>query len=158
MEGNEIYPIPDLFIFNRVVSITNHRNKHLKGGRGGMYPTNRLGSATTKKISDLRSYYCFYVLFFFFLCNNTPCARSPSDRYLRSKFKYIDKERIGIWGKGYGGYATGMILAKQPEIFRCGIATSPITNWAHFGKCLASLFERLCKRKKKENPLIYLTR
>jgi len=47
--------------------------------------------------------------------------------------KFIDKDRIGIWGKGYGGYATGMILAKQPEVFRCGIATSPITNWAHFG-------------------------
>jgi dipeptidyl aminopeptidase/acylaminoacyl peptidase len=48
--------------------------------------------------------------------------------------KFIDKDRIGIWGKGYGGYATGMILANQPEVFRCGIATSPVTNWAHFGK------------------------
>ncbi|XP_060869072.1 prolyl endopeptidase FAP-like isoform X2 [Metopolophium dirhodum] len=52
--------------------------------------------------------------------------------YLKDTMKFIDKDRIGIWGKGYGGYATGMILAKQPEVFRCGIATSPITNWAHF--------------------------
>lgn len=55
------------------------------------------------------------------------------DRYLKDSLKFIDKDRIGVWGKGYGGYATGMILAKQPDVFRCGIATSPVTNWAHFG-------------------------
>lgn len=61
-------------------------------------------------------------------------------RYLRETLKFIDKDRIGIWGKGYGGYATGMILAKQPEIFRCGISTSPITSWAHYGKYLGKCY------------------
>lgn len=70
-------------------------------------------------------------MFFFEL--NFKFALIIYNRYLKDTLKFIDKDRIGIYGKGYGGYATGMILAKQPEIFRCGIATSPITNWAHYG-------------------------
>ncbi|XP_050434838.1 prolyl endopeptidase FAP-like isoform X2 [Adelges cooleyi] len=60
--------------------------------------------------------------------------------YLRDTLKFIDRDRIGIWGKGYGGYATGMMLAKQPAIFRCAIATSPVTNWAHFDSAWTEKF------------------
>ncbi|XP_050544681.1 prolyl endopeptidase FAP-like isoform X2 [Daktulosphaira vitifoliae] len=52
--------------------------------------------------------------------------------YLRDTLKFIDRERIGIWGKGYGGYATGMILANKPSVFKCALSIAPITNWSHF--------------------------
>jgi len=52
--------------------------------------------------------------------------------------KYLDKTRIGIWGWGYGGYVTTMVLGlgNQQKIFKCGIAVNPITDWLYYSKLL----------------------
>ncbi|XP_075238106.1 dipeptidyl peptidase 4-like [Lycorma delicatula] len=52
--------------------------------------------------------------------------------YLRDNLKFVDKTRMAVWGKGYGGFATAMILAQDTGLFKCGISVAPITNWAHF--------------------------
>ena len=39
-----------------------------------------------------------------------------------------DKNRICIYGRGYGGYATLWGLMKTPDLYRCGVAFSPITD------------------------------
>lgn len=54
-------------------------------------------------------------------------------RYLRDNLKFIDKDRIGVWGWSYGGFASAMILAQDKEVFRCGISVAPVTSWAHYG-------------------------
>ncbi|XP_030761357.1 inactive dipeptidyl peptidase 10 isoform X2 [Sitophilus oryzae] len=48
--------------------------------------------------------------------------------------KYLDKTRIGIWGWGYGGYVTSMVLGmgNQQKVFKCGIAVNPITDWLYY--------------------------
>lgn len=53
--------------------------------------------------------------------------------------KYLDKTRIGIWGWGYGGYVTSMVLGmgNQQKVFKCGIAVNPITDWLYYSKILA---------------------
>jgi dipeptidyl aminopeptidase/acylaminoacyl peptidase len=38
---------------------------------------------------------------------------------------YIDGDRIAIWGRSYGGYATLMGVTQLPELFRAGVC--------HFG-------------------------
>lgn len=47
---------------------------------------------------------------------------------------------MGVWGKGYGGFATTMILAQDIGLFHCGIALAPITSWAHYGESFISLY------------------
>jgi len=47
--------------------------------------------------------------------------------------KFIDPERVGIWGWSYGGYATSMVLANDTEnVFKCGIAVAPVTSWLYY--------------------------
>lgn len=59
-------------------------------------------------------------------------------RIIANEFDYIDKEKIGIWGWSYGGYATAMALAtdsKTEPVFECGISVAPVTSWLFYGKC-----------------------
>ncbi|KAK6623027.1 hypothetical protein RUM43_008879 [Polyplax serrata] len=53
-------------------------------------------------------------------------------RYLLDTFGFLDRSRIAVWGWGYGGYVTTMLLGSQQNIFKCGIAVSPITDWLFY--------------------------
>jgi dipeptidyl-peptidase-4 len=49
-------------------------------------------------------------------------------RYLAT-LPYVDAARIGIMGTSYGGYATIYTMERYPDLFRAGIANSPVTDW-----------------------------
>lgn len=49
-------------------------------------------------------------------------------KYL-SKLPYVDSTRIAIMGTSYGGYSTLFTMTSYPEIFKVGIANSPVTDW-----------------------------
>ena len=55
---------------------------------------------------------------------------------LGEKFRFIDRQRICIWGWSYGGYVTGLIMAQvgleQSDQISCGISVSPVTQWLHY--------------------------
>ena len=55
---------------------------------------------------------------------------------LGEKFKFIDRQKICIWGWSYGGYVTGLIMAQvgleQSDQISCGISVSPVTQWLHY--------------------------
>lgn len=57
-------------------------------------------------------------------------------RYLLEEFKFLDQTRIAVWGWGYGGYVTTMVLGSQQKIFKCGIAVSPIADWQYYSKII----------------------
>ena len=49
-------------------------------------------------------------------------------KYLQSK-KYVDKNRIGAWGWSGGGYFTCLMLTKNGEYFKAGVAIAPCTDF-----------------------------
>jgi len=51
-------------------------------------------------------------------------------QWLKSQ-AFVDAERIGIWGWGYGGHMTLHAMFEMPQTFKVGFAASPITDW-HF--------------------------
>ena len=53
-------------------------------------------------------------------------------RELVDNVKYIDRDRVCVWGWSYGGYVTGMVMAAGSELVKCGIAVSPVTEWQHY--------------------------
>ncbi|XP_063529706.1 inactive dipeptidyl peptidase 10 isoform X2 [Cydia strobilella] len=53
-------------------------------------------------------------------------------RYLLETFKFLDVTRVAVWGWGYGGYVTTMLLGSQQATLKCGIAVSPITDWLYY--------------------------
>eukprot|EP00066_Takifugu_rubripes_P022706 XP_011611972.1 PREDICTED: inactive dipeptidyl peptidase 10-like [Takifugu rubripes] len=46
---------------------------------------------------------------------------------------YVDHNRIGVYGKAYGGFVSSLLLLSHSSMFRCGIAVAPITNWKLYG-------------------------
>ena len=48
--------------------------------------------------------------------------------YLGGK-KFIDKDRIGIFGWSYGGYMSSRSLFEGNTVFKAAIAVAPVTNW-----------------------------
>ena len=49
-------------------------------------------------------------------------------RYLRSQ-PYIDPERVGIYGWGYGGFLVLHAMLDLPIAYKAGIAGAPISDW-----------------------------
>ncbi len=44
----------------------------------------------------------------------------------------IDLRRLGITGASYGGFMTLRAMALRPDLFRVGVAVSPVTDWASY--------------------------
>jgi dipeptidyl-peptidase-4 len=45
---------------------------------------------------------------------------------------YLDKNRVGIFGTSYGGYASAMALLRYPDVFQAACAMSAVTAWHHY--------------------------
>lgn len=43
---------------------------------------------------------------------------------------YVDGRRVGVYGWSNGGYMTLMLLGKHPDVYACGVAGAPVTDWA----------------------------
>jgi len=48
--------------------------------------------------------------------------------YLRAR-KDVDPKRLGIWGGSYGGYLTGMALARASNVFAAGVDFHGVHDW-----------------------------
>ncbi len=44
----------------------------------------------------------------------------------------VDPDRVGVYGGSYGGFLTMMALFTRPDLFACGAALRPVTDWAHY--------------------------
>lgn len=58
-------------------------------------------------------------------------------KYMMS-FRYIDKKRIGIYGKGYGGYTILKMLKEKP--ITCAVAHSPVVDWRNYASFTAERY------------------
>ncbi|XP_056127324.1 inactive dipeptidyl peptidase 10-like isoform X2 [Rhinichthys klamathensis goyatoka] len=45
------------------------------------------------------------------------------------KFSYIDRTRIGVFGRDYGGYIALLLIKSTENLFKCAVAMSPVTDW-----------------------------
>ncbi len=50
-------------------------------------------------------------------------------RFLRATAG-IDASRIGIWGGSYGGYLTGLALARNSDVFKAGVDLHGVHDWS----------------------------
>ncbi|KPJ11944.1 Venom dipeptidyl peptidase 4 [Papilio machaon] len=60
--------------------------------------------------------------------------RSECDcRQVLDRYEFIDRDRVGIWGHSYGGYATLLTLVHDDDhLFQCGVSTAPVTSWLYY--------------------------
>lgn len=57
-------------------------------------------------------------------------------------FKYVDENRIGIWGWSYGGYMSSLCLTKGADVFKTAIAVAPVTNWRFYDNIYTERYMR----------------
>lgn len=46
--------------------------------------------------------------------------------------RYVDRNRVGIFGTSYGGTASATCLLRYPEIFHAAVSSSPVTDYRHY--------------------------
>ncbi|XP_013881529.1 inactive dipeptidyl peptidase 10 [Austrofundulus limnaeus] len=46
---------------------------------------------------------------------------------------FVDRTRVGVYGKAYGGFLSTLLLLSHSSMFQCGVAVAPITNWRLYG-------------------------
>ena len=56
---------------------------------------------------------------------------------------YVDAARVGIWGWSYGGFMTLNSLFQHPDLYRTGVAVSPVTHWAMYDNVYTERFNGL---------------
>ncbi|KAM3603816.1 uncharacterized protein V6R79_002545 [Siganus canaliculatus] len=59
---------------------------------------------------------------------------------LISKEPYIDKTRMGVYGKAYGGYLATMLLSSEFTQLKCGTAVSPITDFEIYASAFSERY------------------
>jgi len=51
---------------------------------------------------------------------------------LGAKYPELDLSRVGVTGWSFGGYFTVMAVLRRPDLFRCGVAGAPVTDWLDY--------------------------
>jgi dipeptidyl-peptidase-4 len=70
---------------------------------------------------------------------------------LVNKYKFIDADRIGIWGWSYGGYATALTITEDTEkVFKSGISVAPAISFYYYDPIYS---ERYMGKPTKEDNL-----
>jgi dipeptidyl-peptidase-4 len=67
--------------------------------------------------------------------------------YLKT-LPYVDTTRIGTDGKSFGGYLTLYALLHAPDVFRCGVAGAPPTDWSYYD----TIYTERYMRTPEKNP------
>jgi dipeptidyl-peptidase-4 len=68
-------------------------------------------------------------------------------KYLTS-LPYVDASRIGIWGWSYGGTMTLEALFNAPDVFKVGVAISPVSDW----KLYDTIYTERYMGRPQDNP------
>ena len=54
-------------------------------------------------------------------------ARAVRD--VAARFPFVDGTRVGVFGWSFGGTMSLLALTRHPDVFRCGVAVAPVTDW-----------------------------
>jgi dipeptidyl-peptidase-4 len=60
-------------------------------------------------------------------------------KYLGS-LKYIDANRIGVYGWSYGGYMSLMCLMQGNDVFKMAVSVAPVTDWRFYDTIYTECF------------------
>ena len=53
-------------------------------------------------------------------------------KLLGERVPEMDLGRVGVSGWSFGGYFSAMATLRRPDVFKCGIAGAPVTDWLNY--------------------------
>ena len=78
-------------------------------------------------------------------------------KYLGS-LKFVNADRIGIFGWSYGGYMSSLCILKGNDVFKSAIAVAPVTSWKWYDTVYTERYMRTLEENKDgydDNSPIY---
>lgn len=51
---------------------------------------------------------------------------------LLKRYKFLDADRVGMWGWSFGGYLTAKTIEADSAVFTFGLSTGPVTDWRFY--------------------------
>jgi dipeptidyl-peptidase-4 len=73
---------------------------------------------------------------------------------------YVDPTRVGIWGWSYGGFMALNTLFQHPDVYRTGVAVSPVTHWSLYDNVYTERYNGLITDNRegydRGSPLSYV--
>jgi dipeptidyl-peptidase-4 len=63
--------------------------------------------------------------------------------------RFVDENRIAIWGWSYGGFMSTLCLEKGSDVFAAAIAVAPVTNWRYYDSIYTERFMRTPQENEK---------
>ncbi|CDQ69516.1 unnamed protein product [Oncorhynchus mykiss] len=57
-----------------------------------------------------------------------------------TKLPYVDKNKVAVYGKAYGGFLSSLLLLSSGSMFRCGVAVAPVTDWRLYGSAFTERY------------------
>ncbi len=62
---------------------------------------------------------------------------------------YVDKNRVGVHGTSYGGYASALCLLRYPDVFQAASASSAVTDFRQYDSIYTERYMWLPRENKK---------
>lgn len=62
---------------------------------------------------------------------NEIADQKMGSNYLKSQ-KWIDGNRMAVYGWSYGGFMTTSMMTRTPDVYRCGVAGGAVIDWAYY--------------------------
>jgi dipeptidyl-peptidase-4 len=59
---------------------------------------------------------------------------------LTGKHPDLDLSRVAVRGTGLGGWLAALALTRRPDLFRCGVARDPVTDWTELPPAYAERY------------------
>ena len=72
---------------------------------------------------------------------------------------YVDRNRVGIYGTSYGGFAAALCLLRHPDVFQAACASSPVTDYRNYDTIYTERYMWIPQENKQGydagNPVTY---
>ncbi|MEO6777575.1 MAG: prolyl oligopeptidase family serine peptidase [Kofleriaceae bacterium] len=59
-----------------------------------------------------------------------------------ARYPELDLARVGIFGWSFGGYLSALAVLLRPDVFACGIAGAPVTDWSLYDTAYTERYMR----------------
>lgn len=59
-----------------------------------------------------------------------------------ARYPELDMQRVGIFGWSFGGYLSALAVLLRPDVFACGVAGAPVTDWSLYDTAYTERYMR----------------
>ena len=65
--------------------------------------------------------------------------------------RYVDAERLGIWGWSFGGFLSATVLAESEDLFKTAVSVAPVTDWRYYDTAYAERYMRIPSKEVRDD-------